>query len=49
MTPPDSLFLHHMLDAIDRVGEAVSRTTLEQFEHDWVIQDAIIREMEILG
>lgn len=38
-----------MLDAIDRVAEAVSRTTLQDFERDWIIQDAIIRELQILG
>jgi uncharacterized protein with HEPN domain len=45
----DEAYLRHMLDAIDRVAEAVSRTTLRDFEKDWVIQDAIIRELQILG
>lgn len=38
----DEAYLRHMLDAISRVAEAVSRTTLRDFEKDWVIQDAII-------
>ncbi|MCG6955020.1 MAG: DUF86 domain-containing protein [Gemmatimonadetes bacterium] len=49
MTPPDILFLRHMLDAIDRIGEVVSRTTVERFKADWVIQDATIRELQIPG
>ena len=49
MTLRNPAYLRHMLDAIDRVSEAVSRTTFEDFEKDWVIQDAIIRELQILG
>jgi uncharacterized protein with HEPN domain len=49
MTLRDEAYLRHMLDAIDRVAEAVSRTTLKDFEKDWVIQDAIIRELQIVG
>jgi len=49
MTLRDEAYVRHMLDAIDRVAEAVSRTTLSDFEKDWVIQDAIIRELQIVG
>lgn len=49
MPLPDVVFLRHMLDAIDRVGDAVSRTTVDHFKADWVIQDAIIRELQIIG
>jgi uncharacterized protein with HEPN domain len=49
MTLRDAAFLRHMLDAIDRVSEAVSRTTHGEFTRDWVIQDAIIRELQVLG
>jgi uncharacterized protein with HEPN domain len=49
MTRNDAVFLRHMLDAIDRVVEATSRTTLEQFQRDWIVQDAIIRELQVLG
>ena len=49
MPLPDVVFLRHMLDAIDRVGDAVSRTTDDHFKADWVIQDAIIRELQIVG
>jgi uncharacterized protein with HEPN domain len=49
MTLPDALFLRHMLDAIDRVIEATRRATLEEFHRDWMIQDAIVHELQILG
>ncbi len=49
MTLPDALYLRHMLDAIDRVIEATNRATLEDFNRDWMIQDAIIHELQILG
>lgn len=37
MTRPDALFLRHMLDAIDRVIEAMQRVTREDFKRDWMI------------
>jgi uncharacterized protein with HEPN domain len=49
MTLPDALYLRHMLDAVDRVIEATQRVTLEDFNRDWMIQDAIIHELQILG
>ncbi len=48
-SPPDVLFLRHMLDAIDRVVEATERVSVEEFNRDWMIQDAIIHELQILG
>lgn len=49
MTRPDALYLRHMLDAIDRVIEATQRVTREDFNRDWMIQDAIVHELQILG
>ena len=49
MTPPDALFVRHMLDAVNRVMEVTAKTTKDQFERDWMIQDALIRELEVLG
>ena len=50
MTPQsDALYLRHMLAALDRVVEATGRVSLEEFNHDWVIQDAIVHELQILG
>ena len=49
MTQPDALYLRHMLDAIDRVIEATQRVTREEFNGEWMIQDAIVHELQILG
>lgn len=49
MPQPDALFLEHMLQALDRIEEPLARTTREEFDEDWVIQDALIRELEIVG
>lgn len=49
MAPPDALFLGHMLAAINRIAELVERTGHEEFLRDWVIQDALMRQLEILG
>ena len=49
MAGPDALFLGHMLAAIDRITELAGRTGWEEFQRDWVVQDALIRELEVLG
>ena len=38
-----------MVSAARRVAELVSRTSVEQFASDWVIQNGLIRELEIMG
>ena len=38
-----------MLSAMDRLVEVIGRTTQEDFAGDWVLQDAVMRELEILG
>ncbi len=49
MPQPDSLFLEHILQSLDRIEELLTRTSREEFERDWVVQDALIRELEIVG
>lgn len=49
MPPRDAVFLGHMLGAIDRLAELVHTTNHERFDGDWVVQDAVIRELEVLG
>jgi uncharacterized protein with HEPN domain len=49
MTLPEGLYLRHMLHAIDRVIEATERTTKQDFDRDWMIQDAIMHELQVLG
>ena len=38
-----------MLASMSRIAELTSRIGREQFESDWVLQNAVIRELEILG
>jgi uncharacterized protein with HEPN domain len=49
MPLPDAVFLGHMLSAMDRLSQLLARTDQGVFNRDWVIQDAVIRELEILG
>jgi uncharacterized protein with HEPN domain len=49
MPAPDRVFLGHMLGAAHRVVELVDRTDEADFLSDWVLQDALMRELEILG
>jgi uncharacterized protein with HEPN domain len=49
MPQPDALFLEHMLQALNRIEELLVQTTRDEFDGDWVVQDALIRELEIVG
>lgn len=49
MLQRDAVFLGHMLSAMDRLSELVARTDRATFDRDWVVQDAVIRELEVLG
>ena len=49
MPQPDTLFLEHMAAALDRIKELVDRIDRQEFDTDWVVQDALIRELEIVG
>jgi uncharacterized protein with HEPN domain len=49
MPAPDSLFLGHMLAAMERVVDLSGRIDRSAFDSDWVVQGALIRELEVLG
>jgi uncharacterized protein with HEPN domain len=38
-----------MLSAMDRLSQLLTKTDRDTFDRDWVIQDAVIRELEVLG
>lgn len=38
-----------MASAVARIAEFVDRVSREEFEHEWTLQNALIRELEILG
>jgi uncharacterized protein with HEPN domain len=49
MPQRDLLYLRHMLDAVERIRRYLDGVELEDFEADEVLQDAVIRQLEILG
>lgn len=38
-----------MISAMERISDSTSRVEPAAFESDWVLQNAVIRELEILG
>ena len=49
MPHTDLPYLRHMLDAVERLQKYLEGVTSEKFEADEVLQDAVIRQLEILG
>ena len=45
----ESVYVRHMLDAIARLQRHIDDVEWEGFESSEVIQDAVIRQLEILG
>lgn len=45
----DSVFLDHILDSIDQIGEYIAGLTFEEFLETRLVQDAVIRQLEIIG
>lgn len=45
----ESVYVRHMLDAIARLQRHIEDKKWEDFESTEVIQDAVIRQLEILG
>ncbi len=48
-TNPDRVYLGHMASAVDRIAEFVGRVQRDAFDRDWTLQNALIRELEVLG
>ncbi|MFO7711787.1 MAG: DUF86 domain-containing protein [Dehalococcoidia bacterium] len=49
MRQGDSVYLRHMLDAISRVEEYTGDMTCEEFLASGLHQDAVIRQVEVIG
>ena len=45
----DHVYLRHILDAINQIEEYVENIDYAKFIHTRMVQDAIIREIEIIG
>ena len=49
MNKNDSIYLKHILGAISRIEEYIHAISYEDFLNDYLIQDGIIRQIEIIG
>jgi len=49
MRPDDAVYLRHILDAIGRIEEYTRGFDLPRFRHDPLRQDAVIRQLQIVG
>ena len=49
MASDEMLYLRHMLDAVDTVEEYLQGVDEEKFKNTRLIQDGVIRQIEIIG
>jgi len=49
MTRDDSVYLHHILDAITKAESYLQHVTETAFNQNSLIQDGVIRQIEIIG
>jgi uncharacterized protein with HEPN domain len=49
MKRDDSIYLRHVLDAITRIEQYVQGLSEEAFSLNTLVQDAVIRQIEIVG
>lgn len=45
----EKAYIQHILDSIDKIEGYVNKATKEQFMEESLIQDAVIRQIEIIG
>jgi len=49
MKRDDSVYVHHILDAIEKIEEYTRRVNKETFYSNTLLQDGVIRQIEIIG
>ncbi len=49
MPTPDQALAQHMAQALDQNEEFMTRISEDQFRADWVLQNALIHEMQVFG
>lgn len=49
MNPRDTLYLQHILDASETIERYLISLSEEQFQQETLYQDAIIRQLEVIG
>ena len=47
--PDDLIYLRHILDAVEKIERYVSAVDQVRFEADSLIQDGVIRQIQIIG
>ena len=45
----DSIYIDHILNSINRILDYISGKDQEAFEADLVTQDAVVRQLEVIG
>ena len=45
----DAVYLHHILDAINRIQGYIAGVSYDQFLQDSLLQDGVVRQLEIIG
>jgi len=45
----DVVYLHHILDAINRIQGYIAGVSYDQFLQDDLLQDGVVRQLEIIG
>lgn len=45
----DAVYLHHILDAINRIEQYLAGVSYDRFLQDALLQDGVVRQMEIIG
>ena len=49
MERDDSVYLHHVIDASERISEYLEGVSRVRFETNHLLQDGVIRQLEIIG
>ena len=45
----DSIYIDHIINSINRILDYISGKDRESFEADLLTQDAVVRQLEIIG
>ena len=45
----DSVYLHHLLESIERIESYLAGVTEEEFHTSPLLQDGVIRRLEVIG
>ena len=45
----DTVYLRHILEAAERIGRYLADVSWERFEGEELLQDGVIRQLEVIG